>query len=72
MPYMQRLTWDGVALHAGHIPGKPASHGCIRLPKPFASKLFDVTERGMTVIVAESVTVLDAAEAADIDPVRGD
>jgi len=56
MPYMQRLTWDGVALHAGQIPGKPASHGCIRLPKPFASKLYEVTERGMTVIVADAAS----------------
>jgi hypothetical protein len=36
MPYMQRLTWQGVALHAGNLPGYPASHGCIRLPKEFA------------------------------------
>jgi hypothetical protein len=56
MPYMQRLTWDGVALHAGHVPGKPASHGCIRLPKAFASKLYEVTERGMIVIVADAAS----------------
>jgi hypothetical protein len=56
MPFMQRLTWDGVALHAGHVPGKPASHGCIRLPKPFASKLYEVTERGMTVIIADAAS----------------
>ena len=53
MPYMQRLTWDGIALHAGRIPGKPASHGCIRLPKAFAKALFSVTERGVTVVVAD-------------------
>ncbi|HEY0310082.1 MAG TPA: L,D-transpeptidase family protein, partial [Luteimonas sp.] len=40
MPFMQRLTWDGVALHAGHLPGYPASHGCIRLPPDFAERLF--------------------------------
>jgi hypothetical protein len=56
MPYMQRLTWDGVALHAGHIPGKPASHGCIRLPNAFASKLYEVTERGMTVVIADTAS----------------
>lgn len=51
MPYMQRLTWGGVALHAGQLPGYPASHGCIRLPLAFARLLFDVTHLGMTVIV---------------------
>lgn len=54
MPFMQRLTWDGVALHAGHLPGYPASHGCIRLPHAFSEKLFGITARGMTVVVAES------------------
>ncbi|MEO7251870.1 MAG: L,D-transpeptidase [Arenimonas sp.] len=52
MPYMQRLTWDGVALHAGKLPGYPASHGCVRLPVEFARRLFDVTTFGITVIVA--------------------
>lgn len=54
MPFMQRLTWDGVALHAGHLPGYPASHGCIRLPHAFSEKLFAITARGMTVVVAEA------------------
>jgi len=61
MPYMQRLTWDGVALHAGRIPGRPASHGCVRLPHAFAVKLFDVTYRGTTVVIT------DAASPATID-----
>jgi lipoprotein-anchoring transpeptidase ErfK/SrfK len=52
MPYMQRLTWSGVALHAGKLPGYPASHGCIRLPYPFAEKLYGITATGMTVVVA--------------------
>jgi len=52
MPFMQRLTWDGVALHAGRLPGYPASHGCIRLPLEFARGLYDVTRYGMTVVVA--------------------
>lgn len=51
MPYMQRLTWDGVALHAGRIPGYPASHGCIRLPHAFAEQLFALTERDSTLVV---------------------
>ncbi|MCM8557429.1 L,D-transpeptidase family protein [Sphingomicrobium sediminis] len=44
MPYMQRLTWDGIALHAGSLPGYPASHGCIRLPMSFAEQLFELTD----------------------------
>ncbi|HEY8591530.1 MAG TPA: L,D-transpeptidase family protein [Sphingomicrobium sp.] len=52
MPFMQRLTNDGVALHAGHIPGKPASHGCVRLPRDFAQKLFKVTKVGTEVVIA--------------------
>jgi hypothetical protein len=53
MPYMQRLTWDGVALHAGQIPGRPASHGCVRLPLAFAKVLFDVTRVGAAVHVVD-------------------
>jgi hypothetical protein len=52
MPYMQRLTWDGIALHAGNLPGYPASHGCVRMPDGFAQRLFAETELGMTVIVS--------------------
>jgi L,D-transpeptidase catalytic domain len=52
MPYMQRLTWKGVALHAGNLPGYPASHGCVRLPLEFAKRLFTVTEMGGTVVIA--------------------
>jgi len=51
MPHMQRLTNDGIALHAGHVPGHPASHGCVRLPSKFAAKLFDVTRRGTPVTI---------------------
>lgn len=51
MPYMQRLTWDGIALHAGHIPGYPASHGCLRLPLPFAKALYGITKMNQPVIV---------------------
>jgi hypothetical protein len=51
MPYMQRLTWQGVALHGGRLPGYPASHGCIRLPAAFAKLLYGVTSLGMTVVI---------------------
>lgn len=52
MPYQQRLTWDGVALHAGGLPGYPESHGCVHLPFEFAKLLFGETDMGGTVIVA--------------------
>jgi lipoprotein-anchoring transpeptidase ErfK/SrfK len=53
MPYMQRLTWDGVALHAGKIPGYPASHGCVRLPAKFAPILFEATRLGAQVAIVD-------------------
>ena len=52
MPNMQRITWNGIALHGGPLPGYAASHGCIRMPYGFAEKLFDKTEIGMRVIIA--------------------
>ncbi len=51
MPYMQRITWSGIALHAGVLPGHPASHGCIRLPRDFAVKLYTMTKTGARVVV---------------------
>lgn len=56
MPFMQRLTWDGIALHAGKIPGYPASNGCVRLPLAFAELLFEETERGMLVVIADEAS----------------
>ena len=56
MPYMQRITWSGIALHAGVIPGYPASHGCIRLPHHFAAELWGMTKMGARVIVAPEDT----------------
>lgn len=53
MPYMERLTWSGIALHAGNLPGYPASHGCIRLPYDFSQLLFGVTHLGVAVILAD-------------------
>lgn len=52
MPHMQRITWNGIALHGGPLPGYAASHGCVRLPFGFAERLFDKTRIGMRVIVA--------------------
>lgn len=51
MPYMQRLTNYGIALHAGSLPGYPASHGCIRLPRSFAKKLYELTDYGTKVTI---------------------
>ena len=53
MPNMQRLTWDGIALHAGRLPGYPASHGCVRLPLKFSELLFSITHLGIAVIIAD-------------------
>ncbi|MGO9173633.1 MAG: L,D-transpeptidase [Rhodomicrobium sp.] len=52
MPHMQRLTWNGIALHGGPLPGYAASHGCVRMPFDFAEKLFDKTRIGMRVIIS--------------------
>jgi L,D-transpeptidase catalytic domain len=57
MPHMQRITWSGIALHGGPLPGYPASHGCIRMPYEFAERLFGATKPGMRVIVAPNDVV---------------
>src|SRR5213595_985417 len=54
MPYMERVTWGGIALHAGDLPGYPDSHGCVRLPLEFSKLLFGVTMKGATVIIANT------------------
>jgi hypothetical protein len=51
MPFMQRITWTGIAMHGGVLPGHPASHGCVRLPVDFAERLFELTDVGMRVII---------------------
>jgi hypothetical protein len=66
MPYMQRLTWRGVALHAGRLPGYPASHGCIRLPHEFAKRLYGATRLGMTVVIADTETAPKIAPRPDL------
>ena len=63
MPNMQRLTWSGIALHAGNLPGYPASHGCVRLPARFSSLLFGTTELGMTVVITSIPAVPSASDA---------
>lgn len=75
MPYMLRLTWSGTALHAGRIPGYPASHGCIRLPKPFAQVLFDTVRRGTVVVIADDAShppdVVSPGWVSPVDPATG-
>jgi lipoprotein-anchoring transpeptidase ErfK/SrfK len=56
MPFMQRLTWDGIAIHGGYVPGYPASHGCIRLPLAFAKSLFAVTKLDQEVVVLKDTS----------------
>jgi hypothetical protein len=75
MPYQERLTWDGVALHAGGLPGYPSSHGCVHLPSQFAADLFGVSHMGMTVVIVNKVTapqdVVHPAVLAPIDAGTG-
>lgn len=82
MPYMERLTWQGIALHAGNLPGYPASHGCVRMPLEFAKLLFGVTTLGTPVVVADSamatadirhpgLLISDRVEAMAQDAVKG-
>lgn len=63
MPFMQRLTWGGIAMHAGNLPGYPASHGCIRLPPAFAKLLFGITRLGITVVITQDARVPVVAAA---------
>src|SRR5262249_31846492 len=64
MPNMQRITWNGIALHGGPLPGYAASHGCVRMPFGFAEDLFDKTQIGMRVIISP----VDAAPVAFSHP----
>ena len=65
MPYMQRLAWTGVAMHEGVVTGRPASHGCIRLPGAFAKRLFGLTNAGQRVVVSpEDITPVRHRECA--------
>jgi hypothetical protein len=75
MPYTQRLTWGGVALHAGGLPGYPSSHGCVHLPSKFAEELFAVSPMGMTVVVVDDKTapayVAHPPAFSPVDPASG-
>jgi len=67
---MQRITWSGIAMHLGVVPGHPASHGCIRLPAGFAAKLWGLTKIGERVVISpqklrRSIHASTAARAKD-------
>src|SRR4029453_2805785 len=66
MPNMQRLTWKGIALHAGNLPGYPASHGCIRLPMQFSGLLFGATKLRMTVVITSLPVTPRASDAPEL------
>ena len=68
MPNMQRITWSGVAMHAGVLPGYPASHGCIRLPHGFSQRLFNMTKTGARVIVARDDVPVQSFTHATLFP----
>jgi hypothetical protein len=84
MPFMQRITWTGIALHGGVLPGYPASHGCVRMPMAFAQQLYSLTEIGLRVIIVREdilpvavdhallvVRHAPPGEAAKLQPVAG-
>ncbi|NEX22039.1 L,D-transpeptidase [Thiorhodococcus mannitoliphagus] len=75
MPFSERLTWDGVALHAGGLPGYPSSHGCVHLPSAFAERLFAITHKGTTVVIANEATapreVVHPAVLSPVDAITG-
>ncbi len=82
MPHMQRITWNGIALHGGPLPGYAASHGCVRMPYGFAEKVFDTTRIGMRVIISpedaeptefsHAALLVPDAEAVSAAPVRAE
>jgi hypothetical protein len=67
MPYMERLTWDGVAIHAGNVLGKPDSHGCVHVPMKFAKKLYDVTKQGATVLISSGESAPQTPAKPDLE-----
>jgi len=72
MPFMERITWTGISLHVGVLPGYAASHGCVRLPEQFAYQLYQVSKPGMRVIlVREDITPAEVAQPAMFTPASG-
>lgn len=75
MPFTERLTWGGISLHAGGLPGYPSSHGCVHLPSAFAQRLFDVSPMGMVVVISDAQSgpenLRHPAEVAPIDATAG-
>ena len=69
MPYTERLTWSGICLHAGGLPGYPSSHGCIHLPLEFSHLLFDIDELGAAVVIGDEHSGPDSTLPAGIHAV---
>ena len=67
MPFMERLTWDGVAIHAGNVLGTPDSHGCVHVPMKFAKNLYDVTKKGATVLITSGGPATQAPAKPDLE-----
>jgi len=72
MPFMQRLTWSGIALHEGKVPNYPASHGCVRLPSKFAQSLFGETRYGVHVIITDRPVSLRSVQHSALFEPRDD
>lgn len=72
MPYMERITWTGISLHGGVLPGYPASHGCVRMPERFAEQLYQITKLGMRVIVVRNdIAPVEVSQPAMFTPADG-
>ena len=67
MPFMERLTWDGVAIHAGNVLGKPDSHGCVHVPLEFAKKLYDLASEGATVLITAEADAAQPPAKTDLE-----
>lgn len=67
MPLMERLTWDGLAIHAGNVPNHPESHGCVHVPMAFAKKLYDVTSKGCVVLMTEGKNSSGPTKKPDLE-----
>jgi hypothetical protein len=72
MPFSERLTWGGVALHAGGLPGYPSSHGCVHLPFEFSKKLFTVTHNGTTVVISDDTPDVHVSAGHQVGFTSGD
>ena len=71
MPYMERLTWAGLAIHAGNVPGHPDSHGCVHVPMAFAKKLYEITSKGAAVLITQGENSPGLIQKPDLEFASG-